>query len=238
MVSGPMNGLTLGMWLQRQINASKKKRSSRYATTAQYREKTSLFSWILNAKHPKQRLVTVALLVGGVVLSPLTYSLQYFSFSLIRDNGDSDTNPEVSAEMENGWMDGWRSVPLLRRLVTSWKRLVLEASWHRYVFNNALTTALDLYDPTRSLAFSQGVLYISDEVVLIQEGIGVIEREVARARKALQTQQDDMARFSGDNHLWFPFRNKCYSLKQRDSNFKLCPFQVRKTERSFILLLS
>lgn len=37
LVGGPMNGLSLEMWLQRQVNAGKKKRSSRYATTAQYK---------------------------------------------------------------------------------------------------------------------------------------------------------------------------------------------------------
>lgn len=215
-VSGPMNGLTLGMWLQRQVNASKKKRSSRYATTAQYKEKTSLFSWILNAKQPTRRAVTVALLVAGVASSPITACLHYFNFNM------TSTSDDVT-DTESSWMDGWRSVPVLRRLVSTWKRLVRDADWHRHVWLHALTTTLDLYDPTHSSAFERGLLYQSDEVVLVQQGIAVVEREVARARRALVKQEQDMTRFAGDL-LWFPFRDKCYSLKQ--GNFKFCPFQV------------
>jgi hypothetical protein len=66
-----------------------------------------------------------------------------------------------------------------------------------------------------------------NKVALIRQGIDVIEREVEKAKTSLKKQQDDMARFKGSSHvLWYPFRNKCYTLKEGNGNFKFCPFQV------------
>jgi hypothetical protein len=120
----------------------------------------------------------VAMLLSGLVLSPLTLPLQYFNVTLFSDkviepsnalmddssSGDLTDRLNDDEQERDAWYDAWRSVPMLRRLVTAVRRVAKEMEWHKHVFMNALRTCYDIYEPEHSDAFKRGLLYYSDEV--------------------------------------------------------------------------
>lgn len=67
---------------------------------------------------------------------------------------------------------------------------------------------------------------VPPQVTLIGQGILVMQKEADKANKALQQQESELAQFQSLGWLWYPFRNKCYTLKERAGNYNFCPFQV------------
>jgi hypothetical protein len=70
LVEGPNANMTLEMYLARLKQKAKKPPSQQFITKKQYRDQTTLFSWILNHRHGGKRAAQCGLHVLGLVLSP------------------------------------------------------------------------------------------------------------------------------------------------------------------------
>jgi len=223
---GPMTGLTLGMWLQRQTNDGRKKKSQRFATSAQYKEKTTLLSWLINSRNPKRRALTIVLLTTGLALSPITLPIKHFTY-ILTPNATTVEAVEDEVEVEDGeWYNAWRSVSILRKVYMFSRQVQRDLSWHMRVVLDAWSIVLALYEPTSSTPFQKHLLHYSDAVVLVQRGIRLIEDEVVKARTSYDQNKEERLSFA-DRKLWFPFRHKCYHWKDEANthSFKFCPFK-------------
>jgi len=106
LVEGPAAGLSVGTWLEREKGRLGKKLSQRYATRQQYRDETTLLSWILNHRDGPHRAATLGLLAAGAVLSPLTLTLSPLlhrvANAVLGENVDTTTNTTAQQDQQQG----------------------------------------------------------------------------------------------------------------------------------------
>ena len=222
LVEGPMANMTLGMYLDRMKLMNKKPRDRQFVTLQQYRDRTTLFSWILNHRRGGNRAIQVGLHIVGIVLAPATLVLQPL-FGILQGNAavtalvgffnTTVSEDEVAADLEGlnedldfldaeverahtmvsfEWFFNWRRYRRVRAVVLFLRRILRHTAWARAVVWHTPRVLVEMLWPEASSAYRRNLLTHSPELALLRGGVHVAEIEADVLRGAHRRVIEDL----------------------------------------------